>query len=113
MVSTTGNESNSDPPEQDLRTQLRELVAGLRREVEALREEITALRRKEAPEGADSLLTREEAAERLRISTRTLHDLADAGEIQPVRVRGRVLYHPDTLEAYIRQQARREDGRRG
>lgn len=53
----------------------------------------------------DTLLTREEAADRLRISTRTLDDMADTGEIQPLRIRGRVLYHPDTLEAYVRRRA--------
>lgn len=54
---------------------------------------------------ADRLLNREEAADRLRISTRTLDDMAAAGEIQPVRIRGRVLYHPDTLDAFIRRHA--------
>ncbi|WP_263835313.1 helix-turn-helix domain-containing protein [Salinibacter sp.] len=71
----------------------------------ALREEVQALRRKEAPEGPDALLWREEAAERLGISERTLDDMADRGEIQPVRIRGRVLYSPDTLEAFVRRKA--------
>lgn len=113
MKSNRQENSNSSPPDDNLLGELRKLVDEIRDEMKELREEVTALRRKEAPEGVDLLLTREEAAERLRISTRTLDDMADAGEIQPVRVRGRVLYHPDTLGAYIRQQARREDGRRG
>ena len=103
MVSSKEEDSNGDPS--NLRTELRELVDGLRDEVQSLREEITALRRKEAPEGPDALLTREEAAERLGISERTLDDMADTGEIQPVRIRGRVLYAPETLEAYIRARA--------
>jgi excisionase family DNA binding protein len=89
----------------NLGQELNALVEGLQKEVQALRDEVQALRRREAPDGVDSLLTRDEAAERLRISTRTLDDMADAGEIQPVRIRGRVLYHPETLEAYVRARA--------
>jgi excisionase family DNA binding protein len=113
MIPATADESNDDAPaETSLRKQFRDLVDGLREEVESLREEVTALRRRESPDGPDTLLTREEAADRLRISTRTLDDLADAGEIQPVRIRGRVLYHPDTLQAYIRERSRGEAGRK-
>lgn len=101
---TETDESESDPPH-SLREELRVLVDGLREEVHALREEVQALRRKESPEGPDALLTREEAAERLGISERTLDDMADRGEIQPVRIRGRVLYAPETLEAFIRRKA--------
>jgi excisionase family DNA binding protein len=71
----------------------------------ALRNEVRALRRREPPDGPDALLPRDEAAERLGISIRTLDDMADAGEIQPVRIRGRVLYAPETLNAYIRARA--------
>ena len=100
------NSDDSDNPSEDSpRGVPRTLVDGLREEVHALRKEIQRLRRKESPEGPDALLTREEAAERLSISTRTLDDMADRGEIQPVRIRGRVLYAPDTLEAYIRRRA--------
>lgn len=106
MLTTNDDTDNSDPlPETDLRQELSTLVDDLRQEVHELRDEIAALRRKEAPEGLDSLLTREEAAERLSISKRTLDDMADAGEIQPVRIRGRVLYHPETLEAYVRARS--------
>jgi len=98
-------EETDNPPEDDLRGELRALVDGLREEVHALREEVQALRRKESPEGPDALLNRREAAERLGISERTLDDMADAGEIQPVRIRGRVLYAPATLEAFIRRKA--------
>lgn len=81
------------------------LIDDLLQEVQGLREEITALRRKESPEGPDALLSREEAADQLHISTRTLDDMAAVGEIQPVRIRGRVLYHPKALEAYVRRAA--------
>lgn len=100
------NSDDSDSPLEDsLRRELRALVDGLREDVQALREEVTALRRREAPDGIEALLTREEAAERLGISERTLDDMADAGEIKPVRIRGRVLYAPDTLDAFIRRKA--------
>ena len=102
MITNTDGRRNE---EDSLRGELRTLVDGLREEVHALREEVQALRRKEAPEGPDALLTREEAAERLRISKRTLDDMAAAGEIRPVRIRGRVLYHPETLSAYIQRCA--------
>jgi excisionase family DNA binding protein len=106
MVANSEETDKGDPPSEDsLRGELRALVDGLRKEVHALREEVQALRRKESPEGPDALLTRGEAAERLGISERTLDDMADAGEIQPVRIRGRVLYSPDTLDAFVRRRA--------
>lgn len=95
----------NSPPSSPLSTEIREVLADLQDEVTALRDEVTALRRKEAPDGPDALLPREEAAKRLGISVRTLDDMADAGEIQPVRIRGRVLYHPETVEAYVQRQA--------
>ena len=53
------------------------------------------------------LLTREQAAERLSISTRTLDTLESDGEIRAIRIRGRVLYDPDALDAFIRACARK------
>jgi excisionase family DNA binding protein len=99
----------TDETSKGLRQKLRALVDGLREDVQALREDVQALRGREAPDGPDALLTREEAAERLRISTRTLDDMAEAGEIQPVRIRGRVLYSPDTLDTFVRGRARGGD----
>ena len=99
------NEDDSDNPEASLQEELHELVRGLREEVQALRDEVTALRRKEAPEGPNALLPREEAAETLGISVRTLDDMEEVGEIQAVRIRDRVLYTPETLQAYIRRRA--------
>ena len=95
----------TDETSKGLREKLRALVDGLREDVQALRNEVQALRG-EAPDGPDALLTREEAAERLRISTRTLDDMAEAGEIQPARIRGRVLYSPNTLDSFVRGRAR-------
>lgn len=106
MTATEKITSNpNSPPENTLRSELRELVEGLQEEMQALRDEMQSLRRKEAPDGLEALLTREEAADQLRISMRTLDDMADAGEIQPVRIRDRVLYHPETIKAYIQRRA--------
>jgi excisionase family DNA binding protein len=100
------NRDDSDNPEASLQDELHELVRGLREQIQALRDEVQSLRRKRSPDGPDALLPRGEAAERLGVSIRTLDDMADAGEIQPVRIRGRVLYAPETLESYIRARAR-------
>jgi excisionase family DNA binding protein len=84
--------------EDEIRKDLREL----RKEVRAVREQVEGLN------GTDDtgLLPRDDAADRLGISTRTLDTLEAAGEIQAVRIRGRVLYHPDTIDAFIRRAAR-------
>ena len=103
-----GSEGKSSSPQEggpELQGKLVELVRELHEEIQDLRGEVQALRRKEAPDCPESLLPREEAAETLGISVRTLDDLAEAGEIQPVRIRGRVLYAPETLQAYIRRRA--------
>jgi excisionase family DNA binding protein len=91
-----------------LMDEVRALLHGLREEVQHIREEVQSIRTR--PE-TDRLLTRDEAADRLRISTRTLDDLEASGRLQAVRIGRRVLYHPDTLDAYIRSQAG-EGGRR-
>jgi len=92
-----------------LTDEIRSLLRGLRSDVQSLRAEIDSLRGTNDTE--DSLLTREEAAERLRISTRTLDDLEASGRLQAVRIGRRVLYHPATLDAYIRSNTG-EGGRR-
>jgi excisionase family DNA binding protein len=53
-----------------------------------------------------TLLTREEAAGRIRISVRKLDDLEASGRLQAIRIGRRVLYHPKTIEAFIRTQAK-------
>jgi excisionase family DNA binding protein len=74
--------------------------------LDALNEKIDALRAERDP---DRLLTRQEAAERLRISVRTLDTLRAAGELRAVKVKRRVRFHPDALDAYVRRNA--EEGR--
>ncbi|MCS3632653.1 excisionase family DNA binding protein [Salinibacter ruber] len=85
-------------PDIPSRSALYDLLSDLRGNLKAVQEAL-------GDQEPESLLTRNEAADRLRISTRTLDDMADAGEIQPVRIRGRVLYAPETLKAYIRRRA--------
>ena len=80
----------------------RDILNEVLSELRDLREEVAELR--SGGSRQDQLLTREEAADRLRISTSTLDDMRDMGEIQATKVRGRVLYHPDTIDAFIRRQ---------
>lgn len=81
-------------------SELRSLISEVREEVHTLREELLD------QSTETQLLTREEAADYLRISIRTLDDMEEAGEIQAVRIRGRVLYHRETLDAFVQNQAR-------
>lgn len=55
---------------------------------------------------SDTLLTRKEAADRIRVSVRKLDDLEASGRLQAIRIGRRVLYHPKTIEAFIRTQAK-------
>ena len=87
---------------------LRQVIHLLHKELKDLRAEITQLA-SSASTGA--LLTREEAADQLRVSVRTLDDLEASGRLRAVRIGRRVLYHPDTLDAFIRQQSRNRTGR--
>ena len=74
--------------------------------LDTLEEKLDALRAERDP---DRLLSREEAADRLNVSVRTLDTLRAAGEIRAVKVKRRVSFHPGALEAYIRRSA--EEGR--
>lgn len=103
MQQNKGDPSSTDPPpEEPLRGQLQ----ALRSEVQTVREKVEQLSK---GVGSDQLLTRQEAAERLRVSTRTLDDLEASGRITAIRIGRRVLYHPDTLESFVRAQARGGD----
>lgn len=103
-----GAQSNTeDMAEASLSEEIRSLLRGLRKEVAALRDELASLRETTSDSGEDdTLLTRQEAAKRLRISTRTLDDLEAGGRLQAVRIGRRVLYHPSTLDAFVRRQSR-------
>jgi len=83
------------------------LLSDLRSLLSEIRDDIRALRKELVDRPIDpQLLTREEAAEHLRISVRTLDTLEDAGEIGAIRIRGRVLYHRETLDAFLRRRSR-------
>lgn len=105
MVDIAGDGRKGPPPEPDCGTEIRELLAVLQKEVQDLRQMIESLQEQGTADSRDALLTRQEAADRLGISTRLLDDLADEGEITPVRIRGRVLYEPGVIDDYIRSQA--------
>lgn len=60
--------------------------------------------KKNSDEISQRLMTRQETADFLRISLRTLDDMAAAGEIQPTRVRSRVLYRREDVEEYLERQ---------
>jgi len=108
LPNTDASRKPESGAEASLSDKIHGLLSGLRREVNALREELQTLR---GTDSDDALLTREEAAERLRISTRTLDDLEASGRLQAVRIGRRVLYHPATLDAYVRS-CTGEGGRR-
>lgn len=103
MIGVNGEEGNS-PRSSPLATEIRRLLVLLRDEVQQLRDEIESFQ-EERPDDQDSLLTRAQTAERLGISTRLLDDLADQDEIQPVRIKGRVLYEPDEIARFVRSRA--------
>lgn len=99
--------NSEDMTKASLSEEIRSLLRGLHKEVNALRNELATLRETTGDSNEDdTLLTREEAAKRLRISTRTLDDLEAGGRLQAVRIGRRVLYHPSTLDAFIRRQSR-------
>lgn len=52
------------------------------------------------------LLTKKEAAARLRVSQRTLDRLRSTGAIVAIKVRGVVRFDPAVLERFIARQSR-------
>jgi excisionase family DNA binding protein len=53
---------------------------------------------------AQVLLSRREAAARLSISLATLDRLTRAGELPRVKLPGKVLYRPESLDAFARRK---------
>jgi len=87
----------------------RDRIESLGEQIRALRDDVQSLEdrlEEKKSSSPDPLLTREEAANRLRVSTRKLDDLEASGRLQAVRIGRRVLYHPKTLETFIRSQAK-------
>jgi len=75
-------------------------------EIEALREDLKDEKEDSDEDRDPGLLDRDEAADWLGVSTRTLDDLEEAGRISSIRIGRRVLYHPETLQAFVRAEAR-------
>ena len=69
---------------------------------EAVREEARFPKR-ESAEGP--LLTKEEVAELLQVSPRTVDTLAASGDLQRLKIRGCVRFAPSAVDAYIRGMA--------
>ena len=60
----------------------------------------------------ERLLNKQEAAALLAVSVRTLDRMRSTGEIQAVKVRGVVRFHPSAIERYIQKHtARQSSGR--
>ncbi len=78
-------------------------VGALREMLERVEAKVDGLHDKPDP---DRLLTKEEVAERLQVSPRTVDTLAAAGDIPRIKIRGCVRFHPGAVVAYIDRQAR-------
>ena len=55
------------------------------------------------PATPTSLLTRQEVADQLRVTVRTLERWEDEGRLVPIRLGRNVRYRGEDVEAYIRQ----------
>jgi len=105
MIENSKKPRNTGSPPED--HPLQDALNRLQDGVQAVLDKVEQL---DASTDSNALLTRQEAANRLRISTRTLDDLEASGRLRAIRIGRRVLYHPDTLDAFIRQRSR--EGRR-
>lgn len=102
--------SEVDPPDalaakvEALRACLKEELPQLVKQhvCEAVREEFDAARKQPEDGG---LLTKEEVADWLQVSPRTVDTLAAGGELRKIKVRGCVRFSPGAVRAYIRRQA--------
>lgn len=94
---------------QTLAEQIQALL-DLRQEIEELREDLGDDDKDPNEDHDPGLLDRDEAADWLGVSTRTLDDLEEAGRISSIRIGRRVLYHPETLQAFVRAEARGDEG---
>jgi excisionase family DNA binding protein len=86
-----------------LREAIEPMVSDLRKEVVRLRQEVRALRSEEDPE---RLLTKEEAADLLGVSERTVDTLIHSGEIASLKVRRARRIPHRALRDYIRRCSR-------
>ena len=84
------------------------ILKTLQAELQCIRRAIEALEKGlERRRDEGDCLSEEEAARRLGISARTLRRHAQGGLIRPLRIGGRKLYTPQSIEALKRDAARR------
>lgn len=57
------------------------------------------------------LLTKQDVADRLLISPRTVETLMAEGKLTPIKVRGQIRFTPEAVDAYVRSAASRKTGR--
>ena len=75
-----------------------QLAAIIREENKVLLREFVALK---------PLLSVDDLAKTLSVSKRTVETLIHAGEIQPIWIRGRRVFHPDAVDAFIRSRTKK------
>lgn len=54
------------------------------------------------------LMSIDDVAEVLDVSRRTTEDIVATGELDPIWIRGQRRFHPDAVEAYVRNRARED-----
>ena len=59
------------------------------------------------------LLSVNDLAKTLNVSRRTVENIIAAGKIRPLWIEGQRRFHPDMVDAYLRNCDRRPPGRRG
>lgn len=56
----------------------------------------------------DSLLTKKEVADFLRVSVKTVERMVADGELKAIRIRGQVRFDPEDIRALIASKATRD-----
>ena len=65
----------------------------------------------ESPKNGERLLTKEEVAERLQVSPRTVDTLAASGDLPRLKIRGCVRFEPGAIDAYLQRRAAESRGK--
>ena len=101
-VNEAPNRAPSAPPEELSPETLEYIQAQIDR---MLQERLEASRKSSATQ--PSLWTVQQAADYLNISKRTFEKEINAGRIRPIWIRNQRRFHPDSVEAYVRECARK------
>lgn len=75
--------------------------------IRAFREENAKLLEKHRQ--MEALLSIEEVADVLGVSKRTVEDIVASDRLQPIWVKGQRRFHPDAVDAYVRQEAQNDE----